>query len=81
MILDKKIERCNEGTYAPIYALQMLGISLHIRCCVPYIAVLPKWLLVFVGSSHMLTELSSENFMLIGTSFTGPSFIVTVDVP
>jgi len=29
----------------------------------------------------MLTALSSISFMLIGTSFTGPSFIVTVDVP
>ena len=65
----------------PIYDLQMLGISLHTRCCVPYIDVLPKWLFVFVGSSHILTELSSENFMLVGTSFIGPSFIVTVDVP
>jgi hypothetical protein len=43
--------------------------------------VLPKWLLVFVGSSHILTELSSSNLMLVGTSLTGPSFIVTVDVP
>src|SRR5919202_3755215 len=61
--------------------LQILGISLHIKCCVPYIAVLPKWLLVFIGSSHILTELSSSNLILVGTSLTGPSFIVTVEVP
>jgi len=54
---------------------------LHIRCCVPYITVLPKWLLVFDGSNHRLNALPSVNFMLVGTSFTGPSFIVTVDVP
>ena len=29
----------------------------------------------------MLTALSSINLTLIGTSFTGPSFIVIVDVP
>ena len=63
------------------YPLQRLGMSLHTRYCVPYISVEPKWLLVFVGSSHILTELSSVNFMLVGTSLTGPSFIVTVDVP
>ena len=47
----------------------------------PYITVLPKWLLVFDGSNHRLTALPSVNFMLVGTSLTGPSFIVTVDVP
>ena len=38
-------------------------------------------MLVFDGSSHILTALSSINVILVGTSFTGPSFIVTVDVP
>jgi hypothetical protein len=48
---------------------------------VPYIGVLPKWFIVFAGSTQMLITLSSNVLILMGTSLTGPSFIVIVAVP
>ena len=41
----------------------------------------PKWLLVIDESNHILTALSSNNLMLVGTLFRGLFIIVIVDVP
>src|SRR5215207_11426483 len=48
---------------------------------VPNIGVFPKWLLILVGSTHILTALLSIIFMLTRTSGTGPCLMVIVAVP
>src|SRR4029079_1485173 len=57
------------------------GRSTQIRCWVPNIGLVPKWLFVTSGSRDIVIALPSNVVIWVETSVTGPSFIVTVEVP